>query len=312
MRRWGPRGVQPMEVFYAEGATCRERVVSWNAVANDTFGPIDIAPADEASFNARLSRRRSGSVALAGVLSEPAVVVGADKRAATFPGHFVLLNETGESIVSQGSGDVRLGPGALTVISADAPYRISFAERNHMVVTHVPTMLRSVDWERAGLAAHPAADQPLLVELLRHWLRTPARPDSGTFARLVQDVLSVCWAPDTTRTRDDRSVAGEWAGRIVGFVSAHLTDPALSARTAGSALGASTRYVQMVMAEQGTTFSQYVLTRRLARAAEQLLDDRRVSVASIAFACGFSDLSHFSRAFRRQYGCTATDWRRSH
>jgi AraC-like DNA-binding protein len=59
------------------------------------------------------------------------------------------------------------------------------------------------------------------------------------------------------------------------------------------------------------TFSEFVLTRRLA-VAHRLLTDRRLthrSVTSIAFDAGFADLSYFNRVFRRRHGATPTEIR---
>jgi AraC-like DNA-binding protein len=136
---------------------------------------------------------------------------------------------------------------------------------------------------------------------------TPSGQDSDTYARLVQDVLSVCWGPAAA----ERAAAIGWADSIEAFVSAHLSDFDLTARSVGQALGASARYIQMVMADQHTTFSQYVLRRRLACAAERLVTDPQALIATVAFDCGFSDVSYFARAFRNHYGCTATEWRRA-
>jgi AraC-like DNA-binding protein len=36
-----------------------------------------------------------------------------------------------------------------------------------------------------------------------------------------------------------------------------------------------------------------------------------VPISTIAFDCGFSDISHFNRVFRRQFGCTPSDVRRA-
>lgn len=44
--------------------------------------------------------------------------------------------------------------------------------------------------------------------------------------------------------------------------------------------------------------------------AKNLLTNQALPVQQIALACGFSDYSHFSRYFKRQFGCSPTQWRR--
>lgn len=52
----------------------------------------------------------------------------------------------------------------------------------------------------------------------------------------------------------------------------------------------------------------YVLRRRLARAAELLLAGN-TTVTDVAFACGFNDSNYFARQFRRVHGCAPTAFR---
>jgi AraC-like DNA-binding protein len=62
---------------------------------------------------------------------------------------------------------------------------------------------------------------------------------------------------------------------------------------------------------EATTFSDFVLGQRLARAHRMLCDPGRAArtIAAIGFECGFGDLSYFYRAFRRKYGGTPSDVR---
>jgi AraC-like DNA-binding protein len=73
----------------------------------------------------------------------------------------------------------------------------------------------------------------------------------------------------------------------------------------------SVRYVQKLFEAEALTFSRFVLAQRLARVHRMLSDPRFAgrTISSIAFACGFGDLSYFNRVFRRQYGVTPSDLR---
>jgi AraC-like DNA-binding protein len=58
------------------------------------------------------------------------------------------------------------------------------------------------------------------------------------------------------------------------------------------------------MEEHGETLSQAILRRRLAEALAILRDPaaRHMRISEVADACGFGDLSHFNRSFKRQFG----------
>lgn len=301
-----------MEVFEIAGAAPRERVQMWNSVTSSTFGPIAITPVDEDDFDARMVRRSSGPVGLASVSSAAAIVRGANARD-TRPGRFILLNEQGVAVVHQDEHEVVLNAGQLTVIRSTVPYEISFFSHNHMVVTHVPDQVRSVDW---GLATGMARDEQqdgLIHALIRQWARASvtAGADPGIYARLVHDSLAACWGEGLSNKRYISDSRARWRDDIFAYIDAHLTDPDLSARTAGEALGASPRHIQMVVASAGTTFSRAVRERRLEHAADLLLSDPDASIARVAFTVGFGDVSHFIRSFHEKFACTATQWRQA-
>ncbi len=71
------------------------------------------------------------------------------------------------------------------------------------------------------------------------------------------------------------------------------------------------RHARRLFEMDGTSFADFVLGHRLGRARRRLADPRRLdaSIASIAFECGFGDLSYFNRSFRRAYGATPSDVR---
>ena len=68
----------------------------------------------------------------------------------------------------------------------------------------------------------------------------------------------------------------------------------------------SARYIQMLFESERATFSAFLLKSRLERADRVLgeLASTGRSISSIAFDCGFGDLSYFNRAFRKRYGTT--------
>jgi AraC-like DNA-binding protein len=82
-----------------------------------------------------------------------------------------------------------------------------------------------------------------------------------------------------------------------------VSDGDLSVSLIGVRHGVLPCCVHKLSETEGATFSEFVLARRL-ELAHRLLTDPRLggrSVTSIALYVGFSDLSQFNRAFRRQY-----------
>ena len=98
---------------------------------------------------------------------------------------------------------------------------------------------------------------------------------------------------------------------IKAYIARNLGRTALSVPEVAERHGVTPRYVQMLFAAEGVTFSEYVLGQRLAQARQMLTEPvfASRSISSIAFEAGFADLSHFNKAFRRRFGATPTDVR---
>jgi AraC-like DNA-binding protein len=97
------------------------------------------------------------------------------------------------------------------------------------------------------------------------------------------------------------------APRVAAYLRDHLSD---SAAGAAAALHMSARTLQRRLAAEGTTFSGVVDDTREALARE-LLADRSLPLAEIAYRVGFADLATFSRAFKRWTGKPPGLFRRS-
>ena len=92
-------------------------------------------------------------------------------------------------------------------------------------------------------------------------------------------------------------------GQRIGL---YADQPDLSVGTLAHRHTCTPRFIQRLFESEGTTFTEYVLDRRLARAHRMLTDPRRAGdkISAIALDAGFGDLSYFNRAFRRRYGET--------
>lgn len=75
-------------------------------------------------------------------------------------------------------------------------------------------------------------------------------------------------------------------------------------------LECSPRTLQRALAREGQTF-EVMVERVLSRKAKQLLSSAPVSVTEVAFQLGYSDVAHFSRAFKTWTGVAPLHFRKS-
>lgn len=108
-----------------------------------------------------------------------------------------------------------------------------------------------------------------------------------------------------------------WVGRTGrlqaarAFIENNIEWAGLSATNTAQALGISVRQLHLLFKPTGTTFSRYVLARRLEKARAALAQDQRRKIIEVAYSCGIESLSVFYRGFRDAYGMTPTEFRNS-
>jgi transcriptional regulator GlxA family with amidase domain len=98
---------------------------------------------------------------------------------------------------------------------------------------------------------------------------------------------------------------------IIAELRGRFADPAFSPGQVARKLGLSVRYIQNLIQQSGTSFTEHVLELRLQKARAMLMDrgHDHLKVSDIAAACGFNEVSHFNRCFRRRFGASPTSFR---
>jgi AraC-like DNA-binding protein len=101
------------------------------------------------------------------------------------------------------------------------------------------------------------------------------------------------------------------AARLQAIKAALAQDRDLSIHEIAHRQAVSPRYVQKLFEEQGTTFTEFVLSLRLEAARAMLVSPRYAgwTITSISQEAGFGDLSHFNRRFKARYALTPSEIR---
>jgi AraC-like DNA-binding protein len=280
----------------------------WNSLAVRTFGSIEVRSLHR-GFQGGMSVSDWPSLRLIEVHSTPACVTGG---APLQRGWFVLFNRAGRCRLRQGGCQTAIDAHEMTLLRADEPYEIGFAEANRMQIAALP-LLGLPEGLQQGVMRHYGADEAAVVGALLGRLQAlgagDRSPERVALQRLLVDLLLLA-TPDADRDAARQPARREQArlDRLKALVAQRLDDPELGAGVLADGLGVSVRSVQKLLAGQGTTLGAYLVEQRLLRAAE-LLRSGRSRIADIALQVGFGDISYFCRAFRQRFGCTASQWR---
>jgi AraC-like DNA-binding protein len=222
--------------------------------------------------------------------------------------------------ISQRGRGVELGHGEAVLISCAEPaaFRRAYGDAIGLcaprrVFAHMTPAIEDF----AGYAI-PRSSEPL--QLLRFYVRGLDEDDALATPELrhlavnhIHDllILAIDSVGDAREQAANRGLKAARLRRIKAYVNQRLGQGELSIETVADAQALTQRYIQRLFEAEGTTFSVFVSRQRLARAYRLLGDPRRAGAAIgvIARDCGFGNISHFNRLFRRLYGFTPSDVR---
>jgi AraC family transcriptional regulator, positive regulator of tynA and feaB len=100
---------------------------------------------------------------------------------------------------------------------------------------------------------------------------------------------------------------------MLDHIDRHSDDPKLGAASLAARFRCSERYVHRLFATTGRSVGEHVNEKRIAACTGKLLDRNfsHKTIAEIAFAAGFRDISHFNRLFKRSNGVAPREFRRT-
>ena len=104
-------------------------------------------------------------------------------------------------------------------------------------------------------------------------------------------------------------LSSDFAGSFKQLLLAYVQDTDLKIEVAAGLCDLSKRSLQRKLAAQGTRYSR-VLDEARFDVAKRMLQDRDRSMTDISQLLGYSDSTHFSRAFRRIAGIPPREYRR--
>jgi len=102
---------------------------------------------------------------------------------------------------------------------------------------------------------------------------------------------------------DGRPMRTRNLARVKRAIRARLADPELQLSEIAEECGLSLSYMHNLFRDDGNTAWQYLKSQRLqcARTLLDISDEQPMTVTEAAMACGFSNMSQFSTAFRRAF-----------
>ena len=97
--------------------------------------------------------------------------------------------------------------------------------------------------------------------------------------------------------------------KIMKVVNEHLADPDLNAELLATEVGLSRVHIHRKLKElTNLSARDFIKNIRLQQAAKLLAENKKLTISEIAYATGYTSLSHFSNSFKERYGLSPKDY----
>jgi len=160
-------------------------------------------------------------------------------------------------------------------------------------VPHENEMLRLLMSYAKTICGGPAIERPDLRTLV-----------TGHIHDLMAMIIGA--SRDSATLAEEGGVAAARLAVIKADIIEHIGHGETTLLGLATRHGLTPRSIQRLFERDGSTFSEFKLEHQLAYARRMLADRRYagLTIAAIAAAAGFGDLSYFHRVFRRRFGAT--------
>lgn len=225
----------------------------------------------------------------------------------------ISLQRSSRGIVVAGGGSTAVRPGAVTIYATDRPYYLDYSwtdQQQHIVQVSrssldLPPRMLEAAMRRlavpAGLQTAPASD-------LFSYAALPGAGDKPKDAAVLRDLAAAMIRGSFGESGAPRTTGG-LRHAVQEYLRRHASRQGLDMDEVARAHFISRRRLYQVFDESGISPALFLRTERLRRSETLLRRTPRLTMDGVAFASGFADVTTFSRAFARHYGCTPSDWR---
>jgi len=310
-----------LTVISTESYMPSERLPMWRSFLSRVCGNFDVEQIGRDDFSGAIATATLGGLSYKTICGTDSRIVRSRRAAWRHgSGHFyfiVQLDGIGE--LRQSSAEAILHPGEAALIDSNQASEFVFLEGCRELALHIPSSLLGAYCR--GRPPRLATKIPAngyakaLVSLLLTAADQVGYFD-GNSSRLVADQILNGVAHLVCHEKGDepdpaRKASSHTFESVTQLIRRSLADPELTITRAASLAGMSSRKLQRIFQVSGVTYGEWLRCERLRHCYFELVSsrDQIVSITDLAFRWGFSDVSHFSRAFRAQFGVCARDVR---
>lgn len=299
----------------------KKRTEIWREKVHDAYGSVKVELTDQsASLRGELKSGRRAQMRFTSILYSGQSHHRSPADIARLELEYVTLTRphAGALAVDFGNAQCVLDASKVYLFNHAVPY---FATPHHEYGTHAIAFPASALRQR-GLKLQPvhvlaaSGHQGRLIGALADQLADNyAAWTDAEFSVLSEQMLDLFallfGQPASAGSHTESSIRSAHRLRALAYIRASYGNPDLTPVKIAHACGVSVGYLHNLFRGAEKSVEASVVGERLNQSKKLLMDvaSTHLSIATIAYMCGFSHPSHFSKAFRNSYGCSPRQMR---
>lgn len=299
------------ENFTTDNLENRHRFDAWRDAVCSRLIKAEARQTHSGEFSGSFGYSMLGHVDIANHISRTALVWQRTRECIRrHPNHDFYLGYicSGSGTLSQNDNHSHISAGDVVIYDAATPF--DFAMDNVAInIVHLPRPMIEKEAPAIARLAGKALDltRPGMLSLRQMLTETfsfNAERENAflteQFANTLLNMISV----SLNLQKSDDALRPDLFSRMVSFLRLNLHEHDLSVAQIANAHHVSPRTVSRVFAAHGTTPMNFVWQERLQASHKALAEGKARNITQVAMDHGFSDMSHFSLAFRKAFGYT--------
>jgi len=294
----------------------------WRQFISETFVELDCNGMSRDDFFGELRARSVGDLGISTITTDAYDVFRTDSSISqSSDDDFIVSVQTaGSATIRQLDREVILNPGDFTIYDSTMPYHLHFANRLSQLVVKVPRkhLKKHLQSPETLTALHVKGGKGIArvtTSFAQTLFNETDALDSKTQTQVAETFVSLLTSSIREATSEMERVPRNKATqllRIKQFIEQNLRDPELDLHMIAKSQNISERYLHTLFESESITPSRFIWNERLKLAqidlSNPLLSHR--SISEICFSWGFSDTTHFSRAFKAKYTLSPRAYRK--
>ena len=297
--------------FSTSSLSGSDRFEYWRDVVCQHCIPAASQTPHELDFDATIEGRTVGRLDVATFVAPEHSWTrdAADVRRGPESALWLSFMESGFGYLEQNGKTVAQGSGDIVLYDAARPFKYSLNTQAFYIV-RIPRdllMHRTPAAERfvatslgVGTGFRPVLGS-LIKEVSGSSLLTSVPAAATHVTTSILDLLA-CLIDLHDGNAPAQSVTDALYKRACAYIQQHIEDPELSAASVALSERISLRTLARVFAANGSTPMRYIWQKRLEASYCAIAQGSVRKVSEAALNYGFSDLSHFSRTFKKAFG----------